>query len=30
MLIRGIEQDILPTTMRHRMGTLNYSPLSGG
>lgn len=30
MLVRGIEEDILPTTLRHGMGTLTYSPLSGG
>jgi len=30
ILVRGIEEDILPTTRRHGMGTLTYSPLSGG
>jgi aryl-alcohol dehydrogenase-like predicted oxidoreductase len=30
ILVRGIEADILPTTQRHGMGTLVYSPLSGG
>src|SRR3954466_9914865 len=30
ILVRGIEQDVLPTTQRHGMGTLTYSPLSGG
>jgi aryl-alcohol dehydrogenase-like predicted oxidoreductase len=30
MLVRGIEEDVLPTTLRHGMGTLTYSPLSGG
>lgn len=30
ILVRGIEEDILPTTVRHGMGTLTYSPLSGG
>jgi aryl-alcohol dehydrogenase-like predicted oxidoreductase len=30
ILVRGIEEDILPTTQRHGMGTLTYSPLSGG
>jgi aryl-alcohol dehydrogenase-like predicted oxidoreductase len=30
ILVRGIENDVLPTTQRHRMGTLAYSPLSGG
>jgi aryl-alcohol dehydrogenase-like predicted oxidoreductase len=30
ILVRGIEQDILPTTQRYGMGTLVYSPLSGG
>ena len=28
--MRGIEEDVLPTTLRHGMGTLTYSPLSGG
>lgn len=30
ILVRGIEEDILPTTQRYGMGTLTYSPLSGG
>jgi len=30
ILVRGIEEDVLPTTMRYGMGTLTYSPLSGG
>jgi len=30
ILVRGIEEDILPTTRRYGMGTLTYSPLSGG
>jgi aryl-alcohol dehydrogenase-like predicted oxidoreductase len=30
ILVRGIEQDILPTTQRYGMGTLVYSPLCGG
>ena len=30
ILVRGIEMDVLPTTLRHGMGTLTYSPLSGG
>jgi aryl-alcohol dehydrogenase-like predicted oxidoreductase len=30
ILVRGIEEDILPTTQRYGMGTLVYSPLSGG
>jgi len=30
MLVRGIEEDVLPTARRHGMGTLTYSPLSGG
>jgi aryl-alcohol dehydrogenase-like predicted oxidoreductase len=30
LLVRGIEEDVLPTTRRHGMGTLTYSPLSGG
>lgn len=30
MLVRGIEEDVLPTTRRYGMGTLSYSPLSGG
>ncbi|MFG2589460.1 aldo/keto reductase [Streptomyces sp. NPDC048438] len=30
ILVRGIEEDVLPTARRHGMGTLTYSPLSGG
>jgi aryl-alcohol dehydrogenase-like predicted oxidoreductase len=30
MLARGIEADLLPTTHRHDMGTLVWSPLAGG
>jgi aryl-alcohol dehydrogenase-like predicted oxidoreductase len=30
ILVRGVEQDVLPTTQRHGMGTLTYSPLDGG
>ncbi len=30
ILAREIEMDILPTTQRHGMGTLTYSPLAGG
>jgi aryl-alcohol dehydrogenase-like predicted oxidoreductase len=30
MLVRGIEEDVLPTTQRHGMGTLTYGPLAGG
>jgi aryl-alcohol dehydrogenase-like predicted oxidoreductase len=30
ILVRGIEEDILPTAERYGMGTLVYSPLSGG
>jgi aryl-alcohol dehydrogenase-like predicted oxidoreductase len=30
ILVRGIEENVLPTTLRHGMGTLTYSPLSGG
>lgn len=30
MLVRGIEEDVLPTARRHGMGILSYSPLSGG
>jgi len=30
MLARGIEADVLPTCMRHRMGVIPWSPLSGG
>ena len=30
ILVRGIEEDVLPTVQRYGMGTLVYSPLSGG
>jgi len=30
ILVRGIEEDVLPTVQRFGMGTLVYSPLSGG
>jgi aryl-alcohol dehydrogenase-like predicted oxidoreductase len=30
ILVRGIEEDVLPTTQRYGMGTLSYSPLGGG
>lgn len=30
ILVRGIEEDVLPTIKRHGMGSLVYSPLSGG
>jgi aryl-alcohol dehydrogenase-like predicted oxidoreductase len=30
MLVRGVEEDVLPTTQRHGMGTLTYGPLAGG
>lgn len=30
ILVRGIEEDVLPTIRRHGMGSLVYSPLSGG
>ena len=30
LLVRGIEEDVLPTVRRHGMGTLTYSPLAGG
>lgn len=30
LLVRGIEEDVLPTARRHGMGTLSYSPLAGG
>jgi aryl-alcohol dehydrogenase-like predicted oxidoreductase len=30
LLVRGIEEDVLPTVLRHGMGTLTYSPLAGG
>ncbi|MFJ3192658.1 aldo/keto reductase [Streptomyces griseoviridis] len=30
ILVRGVEEDVLPTVRRHGMGTLTYSPLCGG
>src|SRR3954462_10669775 len=30
LLVRGAEEDVLPTVLRHGMGTLTYSPLAGG
>jgi aryl-alcohol dehydrogenase-like predicted oxidoreductase len=30
MLVRAIENDILPTCNRHGMGVISYSPLTGG
>lgn len=30
ILVRGIEEDVLPTVQRHGMGALTYSPLGGG
>jgi aryl-alcohol dehydrogenase-like predicted oxidoreductase len=30
MLVRRVEDDILPTCQRHGMGVLSYSPLTGG
>ncbi len=30
VLVREIEQDVLPTLQRYGMGSLTYSPLSGG
>lgn len=30
ILVRGIEEDVLPTIQRHGMGALSYSPLAGG
>jgi aryl-alcohol dehydrogenase-like predicted oxidoreductase len=30
MLIRGVENDVLPTAMRHGMGVIPWSPLAGG
>lgn len=30
MLVRGVEEDVLPTARRHGMGILTYSPLAGG
>jgi aryl-alcohol dehydrogenase-like predicted oxidoreductase len=29
-LIRGVEADVLPTLLRHRMGAIVWSPLAGG
>jgi aryl-alcohol dehydrogenase-like predicted oxidoreductase len=30
MLVRGVEEDVLPTTLRHGMGVIPWSPLAGG
>jgi aryl-alcohol dehydrogenase-like predicted oxidoreductase len=30
ILVRGIERDVLPTLLRHRMGAIAWSPLAGG
>jgi aryl-alcohol dehydrogenase-like predicted oxidoreductase len=30
VLVRGIEQDVLPTCQRHGMGVISWSPLAGG
>jgi aryl-alcohol dehydrogenase-like predicted oxidoreductase len=30
ILVRGIEEDVLPTAQRYGMGILTYSPLAGG
>jgi aryl-alcohol dehydrogenase-like predicted oxidoreductase len=30
LLVRGIEADVLPTCLEHRMGTIVWSPLAGG
>lgn len=30
LLVRGIEQDVLPTCARHGMGVIPWSPLAGG
>ncbi|WP_327084556.1 aldo/keto reductase [Mycolicibacterium iranicum] len=30
ILVRGMEEDVLPTVQRYGMGTLVYSPLAGG
>ena len=30
ILVRGIEEDVLPAIQRHGMGSLTYSPLGGG
>ena len=30
MLVRGVENDVLPTCQRHGMGVIPWSPLAGG
>jgi aryl-alcohol dehydrogenase-like predicted oxidoreductase len=30
LLVRGVENDVLPTTLRHGMGVIPWSPLAGG
>ncbi|MFD6101453.1 aldo/keto reductase [Nocardia salmonicida] len=30
ILVRGVEEDVLPTVQRYGMGALTYSPLAGG
>jgi aryl-alcohol dehydrogenase-like predicted oxidoreductase len=30
LLVRGVEFDVLPTCLRHRMGVIPWSPLAGG
>jgi aryl-alcohol dehydrogenase-like predicted oxidoreductase len=30
VLVRGVEADVLPTLLRHRMGAIVWSPLAGG
>ncbi len=30
ILVRGVENDVLPTCRRHRMGVIPWSPLAGG
>ena len=30
ILVRGVENDVLPTCQRHRMAVMTYSPLAGG
>jgi aryl-alcohol dehydrogenase-like predicted oxidoreductase len=30
ILVRGVENDVLPTCQRHRMGVIPWSPLAGG
>jgi aryl-alcohol dehydrogenase-like predicted oxidoreductase len=30
ILVRGVEADVLPTCLRHRMGVIPWSPLAGG